>query len=265
MTQVLLMAGIGVMLILVDLEERIGLSGFGAAALGGALLLYRLDVRVPSAEEREARVRRTPEGLEIGLRNTLPEVRVGFPLVGSVTCFHLAWLLSYDPSWRYGSIAVGGALLLLIPDGIRGLVRGGHLRITAQGLDYHGWNAELSLSWEAMAMAYCGPSTQRNAAVVLILKPGTTLRVRRRFLVLPIDYAAWGGRHRREVRIASASLDQPGPVAALAAMLIEYPARCRGTVIDIWVHQRRSCPTDRFDQQFRTAVHSSLPPWDYLL
>ena len=155
-------------------------------------------------------------------------------------------------------------MLVFIPDGVRGLVRGGHLRITAQGLEYHGWNADLSLDWEDVAAAYPPFSSERNAAVSLILQPGTTLVTRRRFFVLPIDYAAWGGRRRRTVLIASASLDEPRLVAALAAMLIEYPARSRNAVIDIWVHLRRACPGERFAHEFRSAVYSSLPPWDHL-
>ena len=264
MTQVVIMACIGMLLILVDLEERVGLAGIGVACLVGTLLVYRLDVRTPSREERDSRLRRTPEGLQIGLRNVLPEVRVTFPLLGSATCFYMAWLLSYDLSWRYGAIAVGVGLLVLIPDGVRGLVRGGHLRITAQGLCYHGWNADLSLDWEDVAAAYPPFSSERNASVSLILQAGTTVITRRRFFVLPIDYAAWGGRRRRTVLIAGLSLDEPRPVAALAMMLIEYPARVRHTIIDIWIHVRRTCPAERFEHQFRSAVYSSLPPWDHL-
>ena len=138
MTQVVIMACIGMLLILVDLDERVGLSGIGVADLLGALLVYRLDARTPSPNERASRLRRTPEGLQIGLRNVLPEVRVTSPLLGSATCFYLAGLLSYGLSWRYGAIAVGVGLLVLIPDGVRGLLRGGRVPPSASNISSAG-------------------------------------------------------------------------------------------------------------------------------
>ncbi len=257
-----MMAFVGVALIVVDTQERAGLAGFGVSSLIGALLLYRLDVRVPTSEERDSRLRRTPCGLEIRMRTSLPEMRVALPLLISATCFYTAWLLSYDDAWRNGSALLGVTLLLLVPDGVRGLLREGRLLISTGGLDVYGWNAQFSLAWDDVRRVHRPIPGQRNSAIRLDLHRGKTVTVRKRFFLLPLDFAAWGGRHQRRVRIASGALDEARWVACLAEMLVDRPAPDRCAIIDRWLHQRRACPAAHFEREFRTAVQTSwLPHW----
>jgi hypothetical protein len=228
--------GLGVLLVVApfaaaDPDVRRGrwfLAALGLALVATAAVVVLARVAGPSGRRASAAAPGGRPRVDVRLNARVPATLV---LLGST------FTLLFAGAVLGVGVADGGLLFLplvllfaaLVPDGVRGLLRGSAMVLDEDGVAYRGWTVDAVLAWEDVLAVGLDTFDPRRPRIVISGRPGApSWRCDSHRLVLPLD------RVPSEPRIAvlAAGLDHPTRVEVLLRNLAAAPAAERAALLD---------------------------------